>query len=185
MSHGEDSRVRKRKRQAIESHRREGQKCIDHFFSPTGLATASRAAAAGSGISNEALQIKDVIHEHCRTEATVVPSTLYTAVRKHTTRSGQPDEQQLPDLTIKCSTDTHLSVHQGATPPICSMKASLRKGFTSLPTKVKSLPGSNLHAMPRADSGASAGPDSHAQQQLSDAFAVFTTALHERQQFRE
>lgn len=77
MSHGEDSRVRKRKRQAIESHTSKGQKSIDHFFSPNpGLATQSPAAAPDRGNGNGDLQTEDNLHEHCPTEATVIPSTL-------------------------------------------------------------------------------------------------------------
>ena len=181
MPHVDESRARKRKRQANDVSAVKNQRCIDHFFSPgTGApaAGAQHTAASDKSRDNDEPTLS-------RTSADdKAPSIPSQGVQKQSVHHKQTDQKRMPHHGTSNANDQCPMAHEDATHSLHDIKAVLRKDSKSLPLKTQ-ISGKPTKANGLVNSASSAGPDAEAQQRLHEDLATFTSALTERQQFRE
>lgn len=181
MPHVEESRARKRKRQANDVSAVKGQRCIDHFFSPgTGSPAAGpqHAAASDKNDDNDEPPLS-------RTSADdKAPSIRSHGVQKQSVHQKQTDQKRMLHHGTSNANDQHLVTHEDATHSLHDIKASLSRDSKSLPFTTQ-ISGKHTEANGLVNRASLAGPDADAQQHLYEDLATFTSALTERQQFRE
>ena len=181
MPHVDESRARKRKRQANVVSAIKGQRCIDHFFSPGTCSPAAGAQHTAASDENEDHEEPTLLRTGAGDTA---PSIRGHGVQKQSVHHKQTDQEQVLHPWTSNANDQHRVTHEDPTHSLHDIKASLRRDSKSLPLKTQ-ISGKRTEANGLVNNAPSAGPDADAQQRLYEALATFTSALTERQQFRE
>lgn len=183
--HMDEPASRKRKRQSVDTSAQKGQRCIDQFFSPGPVTCPTKATVCCP------LTRHDKQHHLSREPSSdgvveTSSSKPNPSVQEQPERKPQTGPQQLLETISNGSISRHQQ-SQPQRPGLVTQAArasSQVRNTASLHTAAPVSGTAPISGLLKSSSS-EAGREMEAQERLSEDFALFQTAITDRQQFRE